>query len=85
VDELIAAGRRLDFQIDKRQLDGDPLLLIAPPENGEYNDSMVQLEALELRDGQLYLAGRTEKGARPTGPIARRADAEASQPARQTE
>jgi hypothetical protein len=38
-----------------------------------------------LRDGQLYLAGRTEKGTRPAGPIARRADAEASQPARQTE
>jgi len=85
VDDLVAAGRRLDLQIDKRQLDGDPLLLIAPPQDGEYNDSLVQLEALQLRDGQLYLAGRTEKGARPAGPLARRTDGETSPPATQAE
>ena len=35
LNDLIAAGRGLDLQIDEQQIEGDPLLLITPPQDGE--------------------------------------------------
>ena len=75
LNDLIAAGRGLDLQIDEQQIEGDPLLLITPPQDGEFGDLLVQLESLELYDGQLYVAGRSQRGDRslppwPPAPIA---------------
>lgn len=70
--DLIAAGRGLDLQIDEQQIDGDPLLLITPPQDGDYGNLLVQLESLELHDGQLYVAGRTQRGDRSLPPLAER-------------
>jgi hypothetical protein len=72
--DLIAAGRSLDLQIDEQQIDGDPLLLITPPQDGDYGDLLVQLESLELHDGQLYVAGRSQRGDHSLPPLAERPD-----------
>ncbi len=70
--DLIAAGRGLDLQIEEQQIEGDPLLLITPPQDGDYGNLLVQLEALELHDGQLYVAGRSQRGNHSVPPLAER-------------
>lgn len=78
--DLIAAGRALDLQIEEQQIDGDPLLLITPPQDGDYGNLLVQLESLELHDGQLYVAGRTQRGDRSLPPLAELPDRPAQPP-----
>ncbi len=77
--DLIAAGRSLDLQIEEQQIEGDPLLLITPPQDGDYGNLLVQLDSLELHDGQLYVAGRTQRGDQSLPPLAER-PAHAEQP-----
>ena len=72
--DLIAAGRGLDLQIEEQQIEGDPLLLITPPQDGDYGNLLVQLESLELHDGQLYVAGRSQRGEHTLPPVASRPD-----------
>ncbi len=72
LNELAASGRKLDLQIVESEIDGDPLLLITPPQDRQYNDLVVQLDSLELRDGQLHVSGRSQRGTQPLPPVAER-------------
>jgi hypothetical protein len=72
--DLIVSGRGMALQIDEQQIEGDPLLLITPPQDGDYGDVLVQLESLELHDGQLYVAGHTQRGTHALPPVAERPD-----------
>jgi hypothetical protein len=66
VDEITAIAAKLQLPIRWAHQDGDPILL-APVTNALSTDrERRQLERLELRDGQLLLAGSTSP--RPSTP-----------------
>jgi len=59
VDGVVIAAERLNLRLNWRQEKGDPVALISLP--SAHDDKLVyKLDALELRDGELYIAGRTE-------------------------
>jgi hypothetical protein len=60
LDGVTEAAMRLKLHLAWRQVDGDPLALITIPPTRDRDDTEYQLEALELRDGEIYLAGRTQ-------------------------
>jgi len=60
IDRLARAAKDLNLQLDQSQVDGDPLLLLTLPPSRDENDDELRLEKLELREGALYVAGRTE-------------------------
>jgi hypothetical protein len=57
------------LEIRWAQADGDPVALIPIPPTYDENDKQMVLERLELRDGAVYVSGRTEPGGEPT-PVA---------------
>ena len=61
LDGVAEAARRLKLHLAWRQVDGDPVALITIPPTRDSDDTEYQLEALELRDGEIYLAGRTQR------------------------
>jgi hypothetical protein len=58
IDEVIAAARDWGIRVEQTQSDGDPVLLLTMP--AEFDERRVFLERLELRDGEIYLAGQTK-------------------------
>jgi hypothetical protein len=79
VDGVAIAAERLNLRLNWRQEKGDPVALISLP-SAHDDKSVYKLDALELRDGELYIAGRTEPYSpsptpRPAGePIAERSE-----------
>ncbi|HEY2840821.1 MAG TPA: hypothetical protein VGJ26_16810 [Pirellulales bacterium] len=77
VEGVAQAAERLNLRVAWRQEKGDPVALISLPAAHD-ETSVYKLDALELRDGELYIAGRTEPYSpsptpRPLGePIAER-------------
>jgi len=55
------AARRLKLHLAWRQVDGDPVALITIPPARDSEDTEYRLESLELREGEIYLAGRTQR------------------------
>ena len=57
------AARDLQWPVEWRQIDGDPVALISVPSVVKHEGRKVslQLESLELRDGEIYIAGRSER------------------------
>ncbi len=68
LDGVAEAARRLNVHLAWRQVDGDPVALLTIPPARDGDDTEYELEALELRDGLIYLAGRTKRGS-PRGPL----------------
>jgi hypothetical protein len=66
LDGVAEAARRLKLHLAWRQVDGDPVALITIPPTRDREDTEYQLEALELREGEIYLSGRTRR-AGPSG------------------
>jgi hypothetical protein len=62
VDEAVAAARDHGFHVEQTQADGQPVLLVTLPPRIQDTNLDVQLEKLELRDGEVYLSGRTLPG-----------------------
>jgi hypothetical protein len=59
VDGVAQAAERLNLRVQWRQVKGDPVALISMP--AAHDDKLVyKLDALEMREGELYIAGRTE-------------------------
>ena len=58
IDEVVAAASDLGIRVEQTQSDGDPVLLLTMP--AEFDKRQVFLERLELRDGEVYLAGQTK-------------------------
>ncbi|MEX2139419.1 MAG: hypothetical protein WD894_09170 [Pirellulales bacterium] len=65
VDEVVAAAASWGLQVEQTHSDGDPLLLVTLPP--ELNDGrrQVLLEHLELRNGEVFLSGRTSTAPTP--------------------
>ncbi len=61
LDQLSRAARESNLRLTWETIDGDPVGVITIPamRDGERN-VMVTLDALELRDGEIYLRGRTQ-------------------------
>ena len=59
VDGVAQLAESLNLRVEWRQAHGDPVaLLTLPPAHGE--SALYRLDALQLRDREIYLAGRTE-------------------------
>jgi hypothetical protein len=62
--QMSKAAEKLELPLKWRQTDGDPVALITLPTAGQNDHRSMVLDAVELRGGELYLAGKT---LRPAG------------------
>ncbi len=62
LDVVQQAATDAEFELNWLQAEGDPVALVRfhPPRDDE--DTLYVLEALELRKGEIYVAGRTTRG-----------------------
>lgn len=72
--DLTTAGQEAGLQMDQQQIEGDPLLLIMLPSadagtNSRHPEQLC-LDSLEVNEGEIYLAGHTQRG-QPTPSTAR--------------
>jgi hypothetical protein len=72
LDAMAQGAQRLKLRIRWAQSDGDPVALVQLPAKNASGAWHYQIEAIELRDGAIYLAGRTYRGADASHAIARR-------------
>jgi hypothetical protein len=62
LDRISTAAQRSNLPLRWSQRDGDPVALVTvPTEHKDYAHRFVRLDTLELREGAIYLAGRTER------------------------
>lgn len=67
LDKITTAARRGDIPLTWRQIDGDPVALVTVPVTHEdYAHREIYVDTIELREGEIYLAGHTERKATPT-------------------
>ncbi len=59
VDGVSQAAERMNLRVEWRQAGGDPVALITLPATHDAR-SVYRLDALQLRQGELYVTGRTE-------------------------
>ncbi len=65
LDRISTAAQRSNVPLRWAQRDGDPVALVTvPTEHEDYAHRHVRLDTLELREGEIYLAGRTEPAGR---------------------
>ncbi|MDX1965274.1 MAG: hypothetical protein SFX18_19165 [Pirellulales bacterium] len=83
VTKLIASAQDQGWTVQQTVVDNTPVLIFTMPERQSGEPYQIIIESLELRDGALYVAGRTEPVAadlppkesvpaagQPTGPLA---------------
>lgn len=67
LDKITAAARRGDIPLKWHQIDGDPVALVTVPVTHEdYAHREIYVDTIELREGEIYLAGHTERKEAPT-------------------
>ncbi len=67
LDKISIAARRGSIPLKWRQLDGDPVALVTIPVSHEdYAHREIYVDAIELREGEIYLAGHTQQTVSPT-------------------
>ena len=59
LDAISQAARELKLRLEWRKDQGDPVALITFPQPRDSQSSVVRLKAIELRDGELFVAGAT--------------------------
>ncbi len=74
LNDVAASGRELGLAVDQQQIEGDPLLLITLPSVSNDTGKQLSLESLELHDGELYVAGRSQREGEAVPPLARKTD-----------
>jgi len=73
---ISAAAGKADIPLRWSQTNGDPVALVTVPHQHEdYAHREVYVESIELRDGVVYLAGRTEERPAPPATAVARNDA----------
>lgn len=61
LDKISAHAQRANIPLQWSQIDGDPVALVTiPVQHEDYAHREVYLDVIELREGEVYLAGRTE-------------------------
>lgn len=71
LDSISHAARELNLQLEWRKSHGDPVALVTLPQPRDDHSGQLNLETLELRDGELFLSGTIRKahpGASPVVP-----------------
>jgi hypothetical protein len=64
LERIASAAHRAEIDLSWRQTEGDPVALVMVPVHHEdYAHREIYLETVELRDGEVFLAGRTEEAA----------------------
>ncbi len=67
LDKISTAASHGDIPLTWRQIDGDPVALVTVPVTHEdYAHREIYVDTIELREGEIYLAGHTEHTAAPT-------------------
>jgi hypothetical protein len=66
--DLLAAAEEIGLPVDQQQVDGDPLLIISLAAI-QPKDKVLCLESLELSNGEIYLAGHSDRES-PGGQVA---------------
>lgn len=61
LEKITRAAARLDFPVRWKQAEGDPVAEITIPSPPKEHDTLVRIETLRLGDGEIYLAGTTER------------------------
>ena len=61
LDGTAEAARRHSLPLAWRRADGDPVALFTIPPVRDEDGKRVRIEALQLGDGEVYLAGTTEE------------------------
>lgn len=62
IEEVVAAATGWGFQVEQTHTEGDPVLLVTLPPDLHDGPRRVLLERLELREGEVFLSGRTVTG-----------------------
>jgi hypothetical protein len=63
LDKITSAAGRGDIPLRWRQVEGDPVALVTVPvTHDDYAHREIYVDSVELRDGEVYLAGHTEQG-----------------------
>ncbi len=57
LDGLSHVARELNLRLEWRKSHGDPVALVTLPRLGDRPDESLRLESIELREGELYVAG----------------------------
>ncbi len=61
LDQIAEAGNRMGLRVEWLQADGDPVAQIVIPPAGEDESHVIQIETLQLHDGEIYLSGTTRR------------------------
>ena len=70
LDRITATARKADVPVRWEQTEGEPVALVTiPSEHEDYKYRCVFVDRIELRDGEIFLSGRTEQ-APPVGSTA---------------
>jgi len=60
LDEISEQARESDIELTWEQIDGDPVALVrVPMQHEEFNNRELAIESIELREGEVFLAGST--------------------------
>jgi hypothetical protein len=60
LDKIRASAKSAELDLRWAQADGDPVAIVRlPEEHPEYGGRIVRIDTLELRDGEVYVAGKT--------------------------
>lgn len=59
LDQITSAAQTMELPLQWRQIDGDPVALISIVQPHDESNRPVVLESIELRDGEVHVAGRT--------------------------
>jgi hypothetical protein len=60
LDTVVRVAHQRDWQVYRRQLEGDPVIEVSIPPLGDKDDKRVRLDTLQLGEGRIYVAGSTE-------------------------
>jgi hypothetical protein len=69
LDSISHAARELNLQLEWRKSHGDPVALVTLPQPRDGQDANLRVETLELRQGELFIAGTTDGEQPDASPI----------------
>lgn len=65
LNEISRRAEEAKIPLSWQQVDGDPVALVTIPSEGEEIEGTIHIDTLELRDGEIFLAGETVKDPEP--------------------
>ncbi len=69
LDGISHVARELNLRLEWRKSHGDPVALVTLPRLGEVPNESLRLESIELREGELFVAGTVGRPMLEAGPV----------------